>query len=423
MTSLLPSSARLVRGARTTRDETPPDHRPRHPLVLVSTAGGALAAVLTLAVCLLLTLVGWFLSDAGAHGEPRDALRVGGLAWLAGHGSGFSVRGSAVTLVPLGLTLLAAWTVWRVGHRVGEAVSGHGPDADRIADGERDWTVPVAVGTFASGYAVVTVLTGALAADSSTAPSTGRAVLWSLTLCLLVGGSALAAGSGRLAIWATYLSPMVRATASAARSLLLTYAAVALLLVLLGLALHAGEAATMFSRLQTDVGTGAALVVACLALLPNATVFAASYLLGPGFAVGTQTLVSPTLVVVGPLPLFPLVAALPDGGRPPGVMAAMLGVPFLVAVVSVLRTQRRLPTLRWDEGPLRGCAAGVAAGVVLGLAAALAGGAVGPGRMAQWGPAAGEVLLHAVTAFGLGGLVGGVLATAWQRRAAKAARA
>ncbi len=417
----MPSPTRLVRGVAGLRAGwSGPGPLRRRPLVLVSTAGGVAAAGATLAACLALALAGWFLTDAGGHGEPRDALRIGALAWLSGHGSGLTVRGAAVTMVPLGLTLLAAWTTWRIGHRVGHAVSGHGPDADRIADGERDWTVPVGVGTFAAGYAVVAAVTAVLAADPSTDPSAGRAVGWSLAICLLVGAPAVAAGSGRLAIWATFLPPMVRATARAVRSLLLTYAAVAGVLVLVGLALHAGEAATVFSRLRIDAGSAAVLVVACVVLLPNAIAFAGSYLLGPGFAVGGQTIVSPTLVVVGPLPLFPLVAALPDGGEPPAAMTAVLAVPFLVALVSVMRTQRRLPSLRWDEGPLRGCVAGVVSGVAVGLAAALAGGAVGPGRMAHWGPAADEALLHAVTAFGLGGLLGGALATYWQRRAARA---
>ena len=86
-------------------------------------------------------VVGWFVSDAGTHGEPRDALQVGALGWLMAHGSGVSVDGVAVTAVPLFLTLLCAWATWRVGLRVGDSISGHGPDANGLADGERDWTV------------------------------------------------------------------------------------------------------------------------------------------------------------------------------------------------------------------------------------------------------------------------------------------
>ena len=60
------------------------------------------------------------------------------------------------------------------------------------------------------------------------------------------------------------------------------------------------------------------------------------------------------------------------------------------------------------------CAAAPAAcspGSLLGLLAALAGGAVGPGRMRDVGPLAFDVLVHAITAFGIGGLLGGLAMT------------
>ena len=97
-------------------------------------------------VCLALGVIGWFLTDAGAHGEPRDGL-AGRRARLAdGPRLRRPVDGVRVTAVPLLLTMVAAWATWRIGHRVGDSISGHGPDADAISDGERDWTVPVAPG-------------------------------------------------------------------------------------------------------------------------------------------------------------------------------------------------------------------------------------------------------------------------------------
>src|SRR4051812_45800915 len=120
MTSLPPHPAR-------TSDQVSADLRHRRPLVVVATLGGVTAAVATLVVCLALGVVGWFLTDAGAHGAPRDALRAGALAWLMAHGSGVHVQGAAVTLVPLGLTLVVAWALWRVGNRVGDSISGTGP--------------------------------------------------------------------------------------------------------------------------------------------------------------------------------------------------------------------------------------------------------------------------------------------------------
>ncbi|MGB0099624.1 MAG: DUF6350 family protein [Nocardioides sp.] len=412
MTSLLPGSAPASADVRT-------DARHRRPLVLVALLGGVAAALATLLVCLAAGVVGWFLADAGAHGTPRAGLRVGALGWLLAHGSGLRVGGVAVTVVPLGLTALAAWSVWRLGHRVGDSVSGHGPDAERIADGERDWTVPVAGLMFTAGYVAVTIVTFRLAATPETAPSLVRALLWSLLICLAFGLSAIAIGSGRAAIWAALLPPGARAAGAACLRVLGTYLAVSGVVFLVALVVDFDTAVNVMSRLHTDAGDATVYTALTATVVPNATIFSASYLLGPGFAVGADTLVSPTLVSLGPLPMFPLLAALPDAGATPVWAVYALGLAPLVAAFAVARSQRRNPTLRWDEGALRGCAAGVLAGVLLGVLAAVSGGAVGPGRMRVVGPDAFEVLVHAVTAFGIGGLVGGVFMTWWQRRAAR----
>ena len=72
-------------------------------------------------------------------------------------------------------------------------------------------------------------------------------------------------------------------------------------------------AATVMSQLHTDAGDATLFTLLSAAVVPNAVAFSGSYLLGPGFAVGAHTLVSPTVVVLGPLPLFP---APPRGSEP-----------------------------------------------------------------------------------------------------------
>ncbi|MSZ77792.1 MAG: hypothetical protein F2667_11855 [Actinobacteria bacterium] len=414
MTSLLPS-ARPRAGA----PSSPGDRRHQRPLTAVATLGGALAAGTTLLVCVALGVVGWFLTDAGAHGTPRDGLRTGALGWLMGHGSGVHVTGTAVTAVPLGVTLLCAWSLWRVGHRVGDAISGHGPDADRIGDGERDWTVPMALGLFVSGYAVVAVVVSSLTATASTAPDTGAVVRWSIVLGVIFGGSGLAVGSGRAAIWSTYVPPTLLAAAATARRILLTWLAVAASGFVAALVVDVDTAANILSQLHTDAADATLFVLLSLLVVPNAVAFSGSYLLGPGFSMGVGTLVSPSAVVLGPLPMFPLLAALPDNGTPPGWTAGLVALPPLVGALGAVQAQRRMPTLRWDEGALRGCVGGAGAGIVFAVLAAVAGGAVGPGRMRDVAPMAGDVLVHAITSFGLGGLIGGLIVTAWQRRAAR----
>lgn len=411
MTSLLSAPVRHGKSAAPVVDP-----RRRRPLVLVAALGGVVAAGALLTVCLGLAVTGWFLTDAASHGAPRDALQVGALAWLMAHGSGITVQGATVTAVPLLLTLVAAWSCWRVGHQVGGSVSGHGPDADQIADGERDWTVPVAVSAFALGYVAVTLVTASLAGTPQTAPSTSSAVGWSLLIAVLVGGPAIAIGSGRAAIWAAVLPGSLRATAAACRAVLRAVLLASLLALVVAFAVDITTAVNVLSELRLATGELVLLVVVSLLVVPNATIFSAAYLLGPGFTVGAQTLVSPTLVTTGALPAFPILAALPDSGPVPGWTVWLIGVPPLAAALGAALAQRRRPTVRWEEGALRGCAGGVLAGLLLGWLAGLAGGAVGPGRMRFVDPLTSYVLVHAITSLGIGGLVGGLAMTWWQRR-------
>lgn len=412
MTSLLPAPRRTrsAGGSRT-------DAAHRRPLVLLALLAGLGSALATLVICLAGGVVGWFLTDAGAHGAPRDGLRVGALGWLMAHGSGVLVAGTRVSAVPLALSLLAAIVVWRVGLRLGDSVSGHGPDADAIADGERDWTVASATAVMTLGYAAVTVVTHHLAATPATAPSLARALVWVVVLCGVVGGGAVAVGSGRAAIWTSFLPLSLRAATAAAWRSLVWYAVASAGVLGVALVVDWNGAVNVMSELHTSPGAAVLLVGLCVLVTPNATLFSGSYLLGPGFAVGSHTLVTPTAVVLGPLPMFPLLAALPDNGPTPGWTVVLLAVPPLVAAAAVFRTLRRYPTGRWDEAALRGVGAGLGCAVAFALLATLSGGAVGPGRMAHVGPSTFQVLLHGIATFGVGGLVGGMLAT-WRHRRA-----
>jgi hypothetical protein len=414
MTSLLPprTSARSQARPGEARRER------RRPLALIASLGGVAAAAAPLLVLAAIGVIGWFTADAGAHGTPRDGMRIGALAWLMGHGSGVTVQGAAVGVVPLGVTAMSAWAMWRLGHRVGDAVSGHGPDADRIADGERDFTVPAAVSLFFVGYAVVAVVVASVTASVDAAPSTARVVWWSLLMTLAIAAPAIAIGSGRAAIWATLAPAVVRDGVGAALSVLGWFLAVSALAFVAALVLGAGEAATMMSQLHLSAGDAVIYSLVNAGFAPNAVLFSGSFLLGPGFAVGGATVVSPGLVVLGPLPLLPLLAALPGAGTTAGWVASLVAVPPVVAALATAWWQRRRPTLRWDHGALRGCGGGIVAGVAFAVLASVAGGVAGPGRMRHVGPFVPDVLVHAITAFGVGGLVGGLAMTWWQRRRA-----
>lgn len=390
--------------------------RSTRTMLLISATGGAVAAAGPLFVCLVVAVIGWFSVDAGAHGTPTDAMGVGAAGWLLAHGSGVTIEGTRIGLVPLGLTMICAWVAWRSARRVGEAVSGHGPDADMLADGARDWTVPGAAGSFAGGYFAVAAVAGLLVAD--VAPSLVRVAGWCLLLGTAVAAPAIAIGSGRAAVWAANLPRSLTAAGAVALSILRTMLLAALVALVITIALHLSGTVNVLSQLHTDVGDAIMLIGLTVLVLPNVTVWTGSFLLGPGFAIGTGTVVSPAVVSLGPLPMFPLFAALPDDGPGPGWAVGLVAVPTLLAAVAAARAARRHPTTRWDQGALRACGGGVLAGIGYAVLAVLSSGAIGPGRMADTGPYVFDTLVAGITWFGLGALIGGLAMTWWHRRQA-----
>lgn len=378
-------------------------------------AYGLRAVLGPLVVAAVLGLLAWYLSDAGSHGSARDAVRHGAIGWLVGHGSGFSVGGVAVTVVPLAVTGAIAWWVWRSALALGERVWAHGPDAHRISDGERDWTVPVALLGFSAAYLAGLLVVVNLTSGPTFDPRTGRVLLAWLLLTALVVGPAVATGSGRAAAWVSQLPPVLVHAVSTARRVLVWWLLTCLVLLLLALVLSLGQAVDTVEALDLGVGETVQLVALNLGFLPNGVLLTAAFLLGPGFSVGQATLVSPGSVALGPLPLMPLFSALPEPGTPPVWWSAAPAVAVGVAALAAWHRQRERPTLRWDEGALRSCGAGLLAAVATAGLLALAGGAMGPGRLRETGAEVGQVALHGIVWLGLGALLGGLAITWWQR--------
>jgi hypothetical protein len=182
------------------------------------------------------------------------------------------------------------------------------------------------------------------------------------------------------------------------------------------LLLSFNEAATVLSRLHLDVGEALSYTVVMALFAPNAVLFGTSYLLGPGFAFGTGTTVSPTAVSLGVVPAYPVLAALPDEGPTPGWLVLLLVIPVLAAALAARSTVLRREALPHDLAAMRGAATGFLAGVLVTLLVALAGGPLGTDRMADVGAPVAEVMVFATGLMSVGGLLGAVLPNWWRRR-------
>jgi hypothetical protein len=167
---------------------------------------------------------------------------------------------------------------------------------------------------------------------------------------------------------------------------------------------------TLYETLQTGIVGGVALTLGQLALLPNLVLWTASWLLGPGFAIGTGSSVSPLGTSVGPLPSVPVLGILPQGAFDLGYLGIL--VPVVVAFVAAVALSPRVSRIpepearRWSWFLAAGLGMGVVGAGILALLAVISGGAAGPGRLADVGPAAGWILLAAFLEIGIASVAG-----------------
>ena len=351
-------------------------------------------------------------------------LRAAADIWLLGHGVDLTVQLDAVTAARIGLPGAGdpfSITIALLGFALVSVMSGMRIGRRSAAGGH----------SFSGGIAAVVVfgLVGGAAALLS-AVDAARANPWQgallpafvMALGVVIGAvgeslreaSATDAATGLVRRALTSLPPglvagtraSVRIGAGAAFGVL----AVGGVLVAVLIALDYATIAGLYQTLGAGIDGGLALTVAELALLPNVVVWAASWLLGPGFAIGSGSLVSTGGTLLGPVPGLPLLGALPT--EVPVLGALWLIPPILLAFVGAWLVSAdpdvRDDTTRGWWGPLAvGVGAAAIAATVLGLLAWWSGGAVGPGRLAEVGPQAWAVAGVAAVTVGLGAIVGG----------------
>jgi len=378
-------------------------------LAVGAAVAGAAAALVALAGCMALGLVAWFASDAGAHGTTRDALRVGTDGWLLAQGAHLRLAtgsvSATVTALPLGLTLLCGYVAHRLGRRAAAT--------SRVEDGR---ALLLGSLVLAGTYALVALVAALVGSTRTAEPGLLSAPVGAFVVALLGGGTGMLRSRPDVYDWrARVPEPLRVVVVGALASVLMVFAAASLLLTV-ALLDDFGSAANVLSRLHADVSGGLLYTVLVAAVAPNAVLLSGSYLLGPGFAVGTGTVVSPAGVTLGQVPAFPLLAALPSTGSQPDWQVALVAAPLVAAMAGTALVLRRHPVLTLGSGALRGLASGVAGGLLLATAIELAGGSVGPGRMADIGADLLDTVVSATVAMGIGGLVAGVAATWWARR-------
>jgi hypothetical protein len=185
--------------------------------------------------------------------------------------------------------------------------------------------------------------------------------------------------------------------------------AVGALAVSLLLVVNYSTVISLYESLHSGIAGGAALTIAQISFLPNLAIWAASWLLGPGFALGTGSSVSPLGTQLGLIPSLPVFGALPRGSAV-GFAALLVPVVIGLLVSAALRSRITEPgdfSLRQAGRMLgAGFGMGLVAAAILGLLAMWSGGALGPGRLTDVGPNPGAVFVWAFVLFGVTGSIG-----------------
>jgi hypothetical protein len=387
----------------------------RAPLALAAAVTTGWAALVSLAPMLVVVALLHAIDASGA--SANRVARLGLAGWLLAHGVPVGTGIGRVSLAPLALSVVAVWRLARAGVHTARAI---GARRDRPA--WRAASAGLAVGVVYGGF-------GALAAAATrhqgvviSVPRAGVTLAIFGFIAGLVGALAEARVLARLAVVAP---PVVR---DGVRT-----GAVAALLILGGgaatagmaIAIRGGDASQILHDYRTGVVGQIGLTLVCAMYGPNLSIWAASYLVGPGFVIGTGTSISAAEVKLSRLPAVPALAGLPSTPAS-GWAALLLGVPLAAALVAGWLLARRALRQR-DAAPgwssLLGAAAlgGPVAGLLLGLVALASSGSLGDKRLAEIGPHAGWVALVAALVVAVGASLAAsatkiVLARDWGRR-------
>jgi hypothetical protein len=395
-------------GARPREGQDPPDERPGATRPLAVTGAIAACAVMVTGLVILtpLVLVGWIAAPHAGLGLP-GVLRTATGLWLAAHHVGFALRGAGrIGMLPLGLVLIPGALLWRAGRWV--ARTGQ---LSRLSE------VGYAAMALAAPYAV---LSGALALASRSrlaTPSLPQAVVAGFLIALCAGGLGAARAVAPWDRLARLLPPRPRSVVLGTAGSLAVLAAAGAILAGVSLAAHLREFGSLNDALGAGVVGSVLLLLAQLAYVPNAVIWTVCFTLGPGFAFGAGTVVAPTGAALGPLPMFPMLAAMPSGAHaslPGWVSVGMLVVPYLAGAFGGVLLVRAAPSPAAEIAPLWGFACGVATGAVIGVLAAFSGGPLGSGRLAVVGPSGWQAGLVAILEVGVAAAVAAGVAN-WLR--------
>jgi hypothetical protein len=314
--------------------------------------------------------------------DPEGGLPVSGSAalagrlWLLAQGGELRLDSGPLVLAPLLLTLGIAWALARAGRAV-----------VRVTDLTGAREAARAVGLLVLIHVLLMLVLAWVVSSADAGIGWPRTVAGVVVSGLVAVGWGVARESGLLDDVLDRLPGAVRPLLRGVLAGLLTALALCTVVVAVALISDARGYATLSGSLGGAAAGALGVLGLALLLLPNAAAAVLGLAAGPGFYIGSGTLVSVHGVTLGAVPALPLLAALPDTQAVPLIGFVSQAVPALAGLVAGA-TIGRWFTDR-DGGSvvagLTGVLAGGLLGVLSGALVGAAGGSLGDGALAQVG--------------------------------------
>ncbi|MGY1811870.1 cell division protein PerM [Blastococcus sp. SYSU D00820] len=377
---------------------------PGRPVWLAALAAAAVSAVGLVGLGLAVVVVQTLDPDGGLPLTGSAAL--GARLWLLAQGGALDLPSGPLVLAPLLLTLALAWGLSRAGRGVVHYRDVAGAPA-----------VAGVVGTIVGVHLLITLGVALLVDDDGAGVGLLRTGVAAAVLAAVTAGWGALREAGLVDDLLDRLPPPVRPVLCGALAGLLTAVACCTAVVAIAVASDAAGYAAITGRLGGSGAGAVGMLALSVLLLPNAAAAVLGLAAGPGFVVGSGTLVSVHGVALGPLPALPLLAALPDTQAVPLVGFVSQAVPVLAGLVAGGALGRRLGDE--DGGSVVAALWGVLSGVLLGVGAGLlawaGGGALGDGALAEVGAPPVATALAVAAQAGIAAAVGAAVAR-WRAR-------
>jgi hypothetical protein len=365
-------------------------------LIILSSAVGLVLVPLTLA---------WLIEGNGSV-DWIATLQVAGYAFLlalgvplqiaSGELVGIAFESFTLSYLPLGLTLVMALMVIRIGHRLSAASS--------LWPAWLSGGVAFGVGSYGLSLLIANPAVTVSEWDPLFRPTI---FFGGLLFIASVAGKRfeLVPGSNQIEaperIWvrqkaADFVAKLhwtISTTANPAfrigTSVVVFVLLVSSLLLMVALILGWVEVLRLYQALSLSFLGGLMVTVGQLAILPNLIIYGFAWITGAGFSIGAGSFVSPIASQLGPLPALPMFAALPTGGIDRGIVFSAIVV--VGAIVATLLARKSTERMRWEFATSFSAAAVLAvfsaliASVLAFALGLLASGSLGPGRFVEVG--------------------------------------